>query len=51
MYSEWVNNNYIPNPNNIVALTVYSFLTNKPIEELKEIFSAKMAALSRKRSK
>ena len=35
-YSNWVNNNFEINPEDPVALTVYSFLMNQPIESLKE---------------
>ena len=35
-YSEWVNNNYVPNAEDLVSLNVYSLLMNMPIEQLKQ---------------
>ena len=35
-YSEWVNENYEINPNDIVSLSVYSLLMNMPINQLRE---------------
>jgi len=34
-YSQWVNLNYVPNPDDIVSLSVYSLLMNMPLEDLR----------------
>lgn len=35
-YSEWVNQNYVPNAEDPVSLNVYSLLMNMPIEKLRQ---------------
>ena len=48
-YSEWVNENYEVNPDDIVSLSVYSLLTNMPIDQLREKMIADFGNRSNKR--
>ncbi len=48
-YSEWVNAHYDINPDDLVALNVYSLLMNMPLERLREMMIAEIENRSNQR--